>query len=142
MKKIASFFLIFSLFVIVGCANNTARTGVLDADSETQLKLRQMQTRYYDISDKQKTMQAVMATLQDLGFIINKASLELGSISATKLDGYVVKMTVNVMPRGKDQMTVRANAQYNITPIDDPAPYQSFFNALSKSLFLQAHLEE
>ena len=51
-------------------------------------------------------------------------------------------MTVNVTPRGKDQMTVRANAQYNVTPIQDPAPYQSFFNALSKSMFLQAHLEE
>ena len=46
-------------------------------------------------------------------------------------------MTVNVTPRGKDQMTVRANAQYNVTPIQDPAPYQSFFDALSKSLFLQ-----
>ena len=51
-------------------------------------------------------------------------------------------MTVNVTPRGASQMTVRASAQYNVTPIEDPVTYQSFFNALSKSLFLQAHLEE
>ena len=33
---------------------------------------------------------------------------------------------------------VRANAQFNITPVEDPKPYQDFFNSLSKSLFLQA----
>jgi hypothetical protein len=35
-------------------------------------------------------------------------------------------------------MLVRANAQYNVTPVEDPKPYQDFFNSLGKSLFLQA----
>ena len=89
-----------------------------------------------------RSSDSASATLQDLGFVIDKASLDLGSVTGTKLKGYTVRMTVNVMPRGKNQMTVRAGAQYNVTPIEDPVIYQDFFNALSKSLFLQAHLED
>ena len=124
-----------------GCAVQ-AHQGVLDTGGESQLKLRQMQTRYFDTTDKQKIMECVLATLQDLGFVIDSASYELGTVSATKLSGYQIKMTVNAVPRGKTQMTVRANAQYQMYPIQDPRPYQQFFDALSKSLFLQANLDE
>lgn len=51
-------------------------------------------------------------------------------------------MTVVVIPRGEDQMTVRANAQYNIEPIRDPVIYQQFFEALAKGMFLTAHTDE
>lgn len=51
-------------------------------------------------------------------------------------------MTVNVMPRQDERMMVRASAQYNIQTVTNPEPYQQFFDALSKSMFLQAHLEE
>jgi hypothetical protein len=50
-------------------------------------------------------------------------------------------MTVSVMSRGQ-RMVVRANAQYNIEAVTDPLPYQQFFDALAKSMFLQAHLDE
>ncbi|HIU18176.1 MAG TPA: hypothetical protein IAB01_06980 [Candidatus Avidesulfovibrio excrementigallinarum] len=128
-------------FSCVGCAVQ-AHEGVLDTGGESQLKLRQMQTRHFDTTDKQKLMECVLATLQDLGFVIDSASYELGTVSATKLSGYQIKMTVNAFPRGKTQMTVRANAQYQMYPIQDPQPYQQFFDALSKSLFLQANLDE
>ena len=124
-----------------GCAVE-AHQGVLDTGGASQLKLRQMQTRYFDTTDKQKLMECVLATLQDLGFVIDSASYELGTVSATKLSGYQIKMTVNAVPRGKNQMTVRANAQYQLYPIQDPQPYQQFFDAWSKSLFLQANLDE
>jgi len=48
-------------------------------------------------------------------------------------------MTVSVRPRGATQMLVRANAQYNIRPVEDPEPYQQFFSSLSKGIFLEAH---
>jgi hypothetical protein len=34
---------------------------------------------------------------------------------------------------------VRANAQYELTPVEDPLPYQQFFAALQKAMFLDAH---
>ena len=113
-----------------------------DTSGESQLRLRQIQTRYFDTADKKKTLECVLATLQDLGFVIDKASYELGSVSATKLSGYSVRMTVNVVPKGENRMMVRASAQYNIQAIEDPRPYQQFFEALSKSMFLQAHMED
>jgi len=36
----------------------------------------------------------------------------------------------------------KANAQYNIQIVTDPMPYQQFFDALSKSMFLQADIDE
>jgi hypothetical protein len=119
-----------------GCVA-TMKDQVLDTNSETQLQKRSYQTRAFDTPDKQKVLRAVISTLQDLGFIIDRADATLGSVSATKLDSYLLKITVTVRPRG-EQMLVRANAQYNITPVEDPKPYQDFFSSLSKSLFLQA----
>ena len=84
----------------------------------------------------------ILTTLQDLGFVIDKADKELGSISATKLDGYALKMTVSVRPRGESQLLVRANAQFRLKAVEDPKPYQDFFAALSKSMFLEAHQVE
>ena len=115
---------------------------VLDssATGQTSVELRAIQSRSFDTSDKQKTMRTVIATLQDLGFVVDKADLDLGSISATKLSGYALRITVNVRPgaSGKN-MIVRANAQYNITPVTDPKPYQDFFVSLQKSMFLTAN---
>ncbi|HJD96028.1 hypothetical protein [Mailhella massiliensis] len=141
MKRILLSVLFVGVILSSGCAVPPGEA-LFDAGGTSRLRLRQIQTRYFDTSDKQKAMEAVIATLQDLGFVIDKASLELGSVTGTKLRGYTVRMTVNVLPRGKAQMTVRASAQYNVTPVEDPVLYQDFFNALSKSLFLQAHLEE
>lgn len=130
-----------AILITAGCAVNPS-AGVMDSDSGSSLKLRQMQSRYFDTSDKQLMMEAVLATLQDLGFVIERATLSIGTITALKVDGYQLRITVNVMPRGKKQMTVRASATYNVTPITDPIHYQNFFTALEKSVFLQAHLEE
>jgi hypothetical protein len=48
-------------------------------------------------------------------------------------------MTVTVRNRGNSQVIVRANAQYNLSPVTDPKPYQNFFVALERSMFLSAH---
>ena len=98
------------------------------------------ETRSFDTSDKAKTMRTVIATVQDLGFVVDKADLDLGTVSATKLNGYALRMTVSVRPSESGKaMIVRANAQYNTTPVTDPKPYQDFFVSLQKSLFLTAN---
>lgn len=126
--------------LLTGC--QTMKERVLDssADGQTSVELRAIQSRSFDTADKQKTMRSVIATLQDLGFVVDKADLDLGSVSATKLSGYALRMTVSVRPgsSGKN-MIVRANAQYNITAVTDPKPYQDFFVSLQKSTFLTAN---
>ena len=82
-------------------------------------------------------MQAVVSTLQDLGFVIDRADYTIGTITATKLDGYHLVMTVTVRPQGKKRMLVRANARWEETLVKDPQPYQDFFNTLRRSLFIQ-----
>ena len=74
-----------------------------------------------------------------MGMLVDKADLELGTVSATKLSGYQLRITVTVRPRGDTQMMVRANAQYMQTAVEDPKPYQDFFTALEKSMFLTAY---
>lgn len=123
-------------FLLAGCVATTNQH-VLDSKGASQLERRSFQTRAFDTTDKQRVLRAVIATLQDLGFVIDDADAMLGSVSATKLDAYHLRIGVTVRPRG-EQMLVRANAQYNVTPVEDPKPYQDFFDSLGKSLFLQA----
>lgn len=130
---------ILSFLMLLSCAPSNRQ--VL-ATSESQVKLRSIQTRAYDTTDKQMMLRAIIATLQDLGFIINGADHVLGTVSGTKLDRYALRMTVSVRPRGETQLLVRANAQYQIYAVEEPEPYQQFFEALSKSLFLKAHQVE
>ncbi len=107
--------------------------------SQSALALRSFQQRAFDTTDKEKTLRTVISTLQDLSFVVDKADLELGTVSATKLSGYQLRMTVTVRPRGETQMLVRANAQYMNQAVEEPKPYQDFFVSLEKSMFLTAH---
>ena len=116
-----------------GCASTPKAT-----DGAVALKLRAMQTRAFETGDINKTIRTAMATLQDLGFVIDNADAQLGSVTASKLDKYVIKMTVTARKRGESQLLVRANAQYNVTPVEDPQFYQQFFTAFSKAMVLEA----
>ena len=136
-RKIKTLTAAMAVAVLLGGCVATTKQHVLDSSSESQLQKRSYQTRAFDTTEKEKVLRGVIATLQDLGFVIDGADAMLGSVSATKLDAYHLRITVSVRPRGQ-QMLVRANAQYNVTPVEDPKPYQDFFDSLGKSLFLQA----
>ncbi|MCS6877085.1 MAG: hypothetical protein RMJ04_13385 [Geminicoccaceae bacterium] len=122
--------------VLAGCQLDS-RQQVL-AVGASQVQLRQFQSRQFETGDRERVLRAVIATLQDLGFVVDKADPVLGTISGTKLDGYALRMTVTTIPRGTDRVVVRANAQYNLEAVEEPLPYQQFFAALEKSLFLAA----
>ncbi|MFC1635077.1 hypothetical protein ACFL5Z_09565 [Planctomycetota bacterium] len=105
----------------------------------SQVKFRNIKSRILNTTDKIKTLRAVMVTLQDLGFVINKADNVLRTVHATKLDQYAMRITVSVRSHSETQMHVRANAQYNLKTIEDPEPYQQFFAALEKAMFPPAN---
>lgn len=125
-----------------GCVTNPA-LAVFDTGS--QMQLRSHQTRAFDTGDQEKILRTVIATLQDFGFVIDKADARLGSVSGTKLAGYEMRMTVTVRPRSDTQQLVRASAQFkphgaaDARPVEDATSYREFFAALEKSMFLAAH---
>jgi len=136
MKNKSFLVMIVFLLLSAGCA--TTKQRLLDSDS-SQVQLRSIQTRAFDTTDKEKTLRTIMSTLQDLSFVIDKADATLGTVSATKLRHYRLRITVIVRQKGETQLLVRANAQYNLRPIKDPEIYQDFFTSLGKAMFLTAH---
>ena len=129
------------ILLMFGCATTQER--LFDMDT-SQVQLRSIQSRAFDTTDKDKTLRAVIATLQDLGLIIEKADSALGLVTATKQDMRLgtwqsLKMTVSVRQRGETQVLVRANIEHKLKPVTTPEPYQQFFTSLEKSMFLQAH---
>ena len=123
--------------ILTACQTDS-RQQILATD-QSQVSLRSIQSRIFDTSDQSLTVRTVIATLQDLGFTIDKVDNDIGVVSATKAGDYLLKMTVSSRQRGSDQTAVRASAQYNITAVSDTKLYQNFFEALSKAMFLEAH---
>ncbi|MGB5623668.1 MAG: hypothetical protein WBN65_14335 [Gammaproteobacteria bacterium] len=123
---------VFACTLVTGCAG--APPDVTGAGS--QLQTRQLQTREYDTLDRAKTLRSVIATLQDLGFVIDTADIDLGTVTATREDKYTMRMTVTVREKDAARILVRANARIGEDTVTDPLTYQDFFIALDKAMFL------
>jgi hypothetical protein len=114
-------------------------------ETGSQVQLRSYQSRTFPGTDQEKALRVVIGTMQDLGFVIDKADAALGTVTGTKLAGYEVRMTVTVQAHDRTQLLVRANAQSKSKPnaaamsIEEPGPYQDFFAAFEKAMFLSAH---
>ena len=112
----------------------------LFAPTDAQMKIRSLQTRTFDLTDRNTAIRGVIASLQDLGFIIERAYEGLGLVTAARFaePNYydVVTITVTVRQETAEKMSIRANAIYNNKPIEDPKVYQNFFAALQRTLFL------
>ncbi|MBH0188544.1 MAG: hypothetical protein HP494_04685 [Nitrospira sp.] len=110
------------------------------APTEAQMKIRSAQTRTFDVKDRHVAMRSVIAALQDLGFIIERANDALGLVSAARFaePNYydVLGVTVTVRSQADGRVMIRANAIYNNKPIEDPKVYQNFFATLERSLFM------
>ena len=131
-----SVILIFGAFLCGGCATNQQQ---IMAAELSQVALRSIQSRAFDTTDKKLMLRSVINTMQDLDFLIQDSSLELGTVTGQKYSGMVVvKMSVMVRERNAKQLLVRANVEYGIKAVDDAKTYQDFFAALEKSVFLTA----
>jgi hypothetical protein len=81
-------------------------------------------------------LRSTIATLQDLGFYIDNADLDLGTVTATRHSGQTLRMTVTARERAGDRVVVRANARLGEIGITEMDTYQDFFVALDKAIFL------
>jgi hypothetical protein len=141
---------------------------------QSQVKVRNAQSRVFDTNDRTRTLTAVVDAFQDLGFQVEVLDETLGIVSGKKFTGlekpkagfdptYVlydteslvvfskayqswgpfwhrsdlVRLTVTVRARNEQQLVVRAAAQFQLRPIEDPEPYQQFFRTLEQALFLE-----
>jgi hypothetical protein len=136
-RSIAALVLLGALAACAGTRNDQVLGG-----GESALRLRSAQTRAFDTADRNQVLRGIVATLQDLGFMVTGADAALGTVTGRKFTTdrggrtYDLSMTVTVRPRNATQTLVRANAEFNNKPVDDPQAYQNFFAALGKSLFL------
>ncbi len=73
--------MLIPLLLLAGCM--TTHDRLLDMDT-SQVQLRSIQSRAFDTTDKEKTMRAIIATLQDLGFMLDRADYTLGVVTASK----------------------------------------------------------
>jgi hypothetical protein len=130
-----------SLLLVAGCATTPVQP------QESQVQVRAAQTRHYDTLDYNHTIGAVVATLLDLGFTIDHADYDVGTVTGERIWGDSMRMTVRVQKQDNKRLTVRANArdivplnQYGraVTPPQSATvqTYQDFFMALDKSMFL------
>jgi len=126
-----------AIHTLAGCQIDS-RQQVL-ASVNTQAAQRAISTRAFDTTDRPAVFRAVIATLQDLGFVVDRADDVLGTVSATRFGDGLVRFTVTVRPGGPTRSIVRASGQLNQHELSDPAPFQRFFQALSQALFLQAN---
>ncbi len=133
MNKVTSWISMSILIPLTACTMPKAAdvTG-----EQSQLAVRQLQTREYQTADKRMALRSTIATLQDLGFVIDNADLELGVVTATRHRGHTMRMTVTARERPGERVAVRANARLGENGIDDPQTYQDFFVALDKAIFL------
>jgi hypothetical protein len=134
-KHVKPLIILTVVLAVVACAGR--QKNILEAH-ESQVRLRSIQSRVFDMTDHNLLLRIIIATFQDLGFVIDDAEETLGTVSGTKLSGYALRMTVSIRPRGSHQMIVRSSVQFNWQTIEDPEPYQYFFATLSKALFLEA----
>jgi hypothetical protein len=131
---------ILTALVAFGCVAKPEPPPNLFAPDDAQVRLRNMQTRTFDLADRNQALRGVIAALQDLGFVIERANEPLGLVTAARfaeprwMD--IVGVTVTVRPHGEGQVLVRANAIFNNEPITDPKIYQNFFATLERSLFV------
>ena len=126
---------------VAACQTTPVPESDLLAPTEEQLKLRSFQSRRFDLNDRDQAIRAVIAALQDLGFIIERANAPLGLVTAARFaePRYydVLGVTVTVRPQPGGAMLIRANAIYNNAPVTDPKVYQNFFATLERSLFAE-----
>ena len=79
MKKIITLFLLiltFNIALPINAKEKPTQKGMLE--------IRDIQTRYYDTKNETAVIKAVVATLQDNGFIIQNIEDELGYMRAKK----------------------------------------------------------
>jgi len=108
---------VIKIFLVLGAVTFLSGTGCVRDSKEalfqtsdtSSVQLRSFQSRVFDTTDKLKTLKTVIATMQDLGFVISKADSEVGVITGSKYaNQHSALLTVTVRGKNDKQLMVRA----------------------------------
>ena len=115
LRALAAALVAAALVGLGGCASPPPEPVDLLAPTEEQMKIRNLQTRTFDISDRRAAIRGVIQALQDLGFIIERANEPLGIVTGARFaePNYydVVGITVTIRASSATQITIRAKSR-------------------------------
>ena len=121
--------------VLSACANHRPKEQSVEMGSV--LQERTPKTRVMYVSETKVVAPAIVSTLQDLGYQVEYSSSDLQLITGHKKSEQV---TVTFGQIDKDFFQVRANFSSIDSDVgQEQLRYQSFFNMLSKSIFLRSN---
>ncbi|MBM2816853.1 MAG: hypothetical protein HW421_3615 [Ignavibacteria bacterium] len=82
--KFAIKILLVTLFVFAGVSCTIINRGLAPKQEQTQLQTREFQTRMFDTNNSKLIMKAVLNVLQDDGYVVKNAVVDLGLLTASK----------------------------------------------------------
>jgi hypothetical protein len=85
-------------------------------------------------ADLARTQRLAIAALQDLGFALESADAERGTLVASRLDAYPLRLAITLAPATDTTLTATVLADYAGRPLADPRPAEAFLAALAASL--------
>ena len=92
-------------------------------------------TRDFATGDILRALRRAIATLQDLGFALENADNETGTLIASRLDKHPLRLTVTISRKSETEITTAISTAYANTELADPAPANAFFAAYDAALF-------
>jgi hypothetical protein len=91
-------------------------------------------SRDYETADVLTAQRRAIAALQDLGFALESADAETGTLTASRLDSFALRLTITLTAANESTVTASVAADYAGTPISDARPAEAFFTALASQL--------
>lgn len=91
-------------FLLLLAASIVAACATTGKPPQSQLQIREFQTRAYETTDTKMVMKAVLNTLQDEGYIVKNAVPDLGLLTATKeidVEDKATAVLLAVLSKGK-----------------------------------------
>lgn len=77
----------YRLLVMLGAALLCGCVSSIDQVTKTDqsaVQMRSYQERAFDTADREQTLRSVIATLQDLNFVLDKADVDLGTVATRR----------------------------------------------------------
>ena len=92
-------------------------------------------TRDFASSDLHRARRLAIATLQDLGFALENADNETGTLIASRLDTHPLRLKVTISAKSETEITAAVSTAYANTELADPGPANALFAAYGAALF-------